>query len=99
METKKIALTPRDKEIIFLVAKAMGFKSDLNSGQQITKDKICMLLLYLEQADWDKYNFHKICVAGLSFIRACKKVHRDIQVYIPSNLKAMFPTEVGTMYI
>jgi hypothetical protein len=98
MEKTLVPLTSRDKEIIFLVAKAMGFGSDLNSEQQITKDGICMLLLYLKQAGWGKEQFHEISVAGLSFIRACKKVHRDIQKYIPDNLKAIFPIRSDIAY-
>jgi hypothetical protein len=99
METKKIALTPRDKEIIFLVAKALGFNAELNSDKQITKESVCMLLLNLKKENWSKYNFHEICVAGLSFIRACRKVHRDIQKYIPDNLKAIFPVSIEAAYI
>ena len=100
METKTIApLTQRDKEIIFLVAKTLGFNAELNSDQQITKDNVCMLLLNLKKENWGKENFHEICVAGLSFVRACKKVHRDIQKYIPDNLKAIFPVSIDAAYI
>jgi len=98
METTNNALTPRDKEVIFLVAKSLGLEPELNSEQQITKDEICIVLLRLKQEQWGKEKFHEICVAGLSFIRACRKVHQDIQKFIPDNLKAIFPVSIEASY-
>ncbi|MFZ4631651.1 MAG: hypothetical protein ACOYL8_00410 [Patescibacteria group bacterium] len=88
-------LTSRDKEIISLVSKSLGLKTESNPDSTISKDRIHVILNSLEKKHWSKYDFHNINIAVISFIRACRKIDRGILKFFPSSLALVWPQSRG----
>ncbi len=89
MKAKKI-FTDRDKEIISLVASALGLSALIRDSVP-TEEDISLLVAEINKKNWNKGDFHKQNISFLSFFRAAAKINENVYKHVSYDLKCQFP--------